>query len=122
FNLIVGITFGIVVVVIGFFFTILAVQKQKSFVLLRAVGAGRRYLGVSIIVQIAVTITLGILIGILFLWGASFASSESFPLTIETPQVALTSLIVLISSIAAGGFSVRRALKVDPTRAARGVV
>jgi putative ABC transport system permease protein len=122
FNLIVGITFGIVVVVIGFFFTILAVQKQKSFVLLRAVGAGRRYLGASIIVQIAVTITLGILIGILFLWGASFASSESFPLTIETPQVALTSLIVLISSIAAGGFSVRRALKVDPTRAARGVV
>jgi len=121
FNLIVGITFGIVVVVIGFFFTILAVQKQKSFVLLRAVGAGRRYLGVSIIVQIAVTITLGILIGILFLWGASFASSESFPLTIETPQVALTSLIVLIASIAAGGFSVRRALKVDPTRAARGV-
>jgi putative ABC transport system permease protein len=122
FNLIVGITFGIVVVVIGFFFTILAVQKQKSFVLLRAVGAGRRYLGASIIVQIAVTITLGIFIGILFLWGASFASSESFPLTIEAPQVALTSLIVLISSIAAGGFSVRRALKVDPTRAARGVV
>lgn len=122
FNLIEGITFGIVVVVIGFFFTILAVQKQKSFVLLRAAGAGRRYLGVSIVVQIAITIAVGILIGILFLWGASFASSESFPLTIEAPSVALTSLVVLISSIAAGGFSVRRALTVDPTRAARGVV
>jgi putative ABC transport system permease protein len=122
FNLIVGITFGIVVVVIGFFFTILAVQKQKSFVLLRAVGAGQRYLGLSIVVQIAVTITLGILIGVLFLWGASFASSESFPLTIETTQIVATSIIVLVSSIAAGGFSVRRALNVDPTRAARGVV
>lgn len=121
FNLIVGITFGIVIVVIGFFFMILAVQKQKSFALLRAVGASRRYLGLSIILQIAVTVSVGILVGILFLWGASLMSSESFPLTIETVSVALTSLIVLISAIAAGGFSVRRALKVDPTRAAQGI-
>lgn len=121
FNLIVGITFGIVVVVIGFFFMILAVQKQKSFALLRAVGASRRYLGLSIVFQIAVTVSVGILVGVLFLWGVSLMSSESFPLTIETVSVALTSLIVLISAIVAGGFSVRRALKVDPTRAAQGI-
>jgi putative ABC transport system permease protein len=120
FNLIVGITFGIVVVVIGFFFTILAVQKRKSFVMLRAVGSSRRYLGWSVLLQIIVTMVLGTLFGYVFLWGATFASSESFPLTINVAGIAVTSIAVLIASVIAGAFSLRRALAVDPAQAAVG--
>jgi len=120
FNLIVGITFGIVVVVIGFFFTILAVQKRKAFIMLRAVGSSGGYLGWSIVIQIVATMLLGIVLGFGFLWGASSASSESFPLTIDLVAVVATSLAVLIASIAAGVFSLRRALSVDPAQAAGG--
>ena len=120
FNLIVGITFGIVVVVIGFFFTILAVQKRKAFIMLRAVGSSRGYLGWSIVIQIVATMVLGIVLGFGFLWGASSASSESFPLTIDLEAVVATSLAVLMASIAAGAFSLRRALSVDPAQAAGG--
>ena len=38
FALIVGITFGIVVLVVGFFFQILTVQRKRSFTALRAIG------------------------------------------------------------------------------------
>jgi hypothetical protein len=40
FGILVGLTFIIGIVVIGFFFLILTVQKMKTFTLLRAVGAG----------------------------------------------------------------------------------
>ena len=39
FNILVAITFGIAVVVIGFFFLILTVQKQSTLTVLRAIGA-----------------------------------------------------------------------------------
>ena len=121
FNLIVGITFGIVVVVIGFFFTILAVQKQTSFALLRAVGAGRGYLALSIAIQIVVTITMGTAIALALLAATGRTSSPSFPLTIDVVAVAGTSLVVLVFSVLSGGFAIRRALRIDPVAAAQGV-
>ena len=69
FALIVGITFGIVVLVVGFFFLILTVQKLRSFVALRAIGAGVRIPGRSLIVQIALLVLLGSLLATAALLG-----------------------------------------------------
>jgi putative ABC transport system permease protein len=121
FNLIVGITFGIVIVVIGFFFTILAVQKQKSFALLRAVGATRTYLGISIAIQIAIIIAIGSGLAIGVLQVSGMASSPSFPLTINLGSALVTALIVLVASLLAGVFAIRRALRIEPVAAAQGV-
>jgi putative ABC transport system permease protein len=121
FNLIVGITFGIVVVVIGFFFTILAVQKQTSFALLRAVGSTRSYLAASIAIQIVVTIVTGTAIAISLLMVTGRTSSPSFPLAIDATAVAMTALVVLVFSVLSGVFAIRRALRIDPVAAAQGV-
>ena len=118
FNLIVGITFGIVIVVIGFFFTILAVQKRKSYALLRAVGASRPSLAGSIVLQIVMTVALGSILAIGFL--NLISGSLSFSLDVEPAEVLVTSAILLIASVLAGGFAIRRALRVDPVSAAQG--
>jgi len=121
FNLIVGITFGIVIVVIGFFFTILAVQKQSTFALLRAVGASRTHVAMSIAVQIGFTIVAGAALAIAVLSLAGLGSSASFPLSIDLSAALATAAIVLISSLIAGLFAIRRALRIDPVAAAQGV-
>jgi len=120
FNLIVGITFGIVIVVIGFFFTILAVQKQRSFALLRAVGASRRLLATAITVQVFITITIGTIIAIGVLALAAATSSDAFPLAVDTRSILITALAVIALSVLSGAFAIRRALSVDPVAAAQG--
>ncbi len=121
FALIVGITFGIVVLVVGFFFLILTVQKLRSFVALRAIGAGTGYLARSLIVQVVVLVTLGAVIGTGILWLATLGSNPAFPLTVNGRLVLTVSLAVLGSSILAGLLSVRRIARADPADAAQGI-
>ncbi|MEI2641755.1 MAG: ABC transporter permease [Candidatus Nanopelagicales bacterium] len=56
FGILVGLTFVIGIVVIGFFFLILTVQKLKSFTLLRALGASPRRLAGVVVQQITVVV------------------------------------------------------------------
>jgi putative ABC transport system permease protein len=120
FNLILGITFAIVVIVIGFFFTILAVQKQRTFALLRAVGTSRSTVAFGIVAQIVITTGLGIAGAVALLQVAVSMSGDGLPLTINPALVVFASLAVLLGSILSGAFAARRALEVDPMSAAQG--
>ena len=121
FTLIVGITFGIVVLVVGFFFLILTVQKLRSFVALRAIGASTGYLARSLIIQVAILVVLGSLIGSGILWLATLGSNPAFPLAVDGRLVLIVSVAVLGSSILAGLLSVRRIARADPADAAQGI-
>jgi putative ABC transport system permease protein len=120
FNLILGITFSIVVIVIGFFFTILAVQKQRTFALLRAVGTSRSTVAFGIVAQIVITTCLGIAGAVALLQVAVSMSGDGLPLSINPALVVFASLAVLLGSILSGAFAARRALEVDPMSAAQG--
>lgn len=122
FNLILGITFSIVVIVIGFFFTILAVQKQKIFALLRAIGMSNAAVALIIGIQIAITTILGIAAAVGLLFIATSTSGEGLQLTIDPIVVGSAALLVLAASLASGSFAARRAFQVDPTTAAQGGV
>ncbi|HEX4903580.1 MAG TPA: hypothetical protein VFV42_12260, partial [Acidimicrobiales bacterium] len=52
FQIILALAFGVVTLVVAFFFLILTVQKAKPLTLLRAVGAPTSYLVRNLIVQI----------------------------------------------------------------------
>jgi len=121
FALIVGITFAVVVLVVGFFFLILTIQKLRSFTTLRAIGAGTGYLASSLIVQIVVLVLLGSMLATAGLWVATLGSSASFPLTVDATLVAVVTVAVLVFSILAGLLSIRRIAKVEPAEAARGI-
>jgi putative ABC transport system permease protein len=120
FNLILGITFSIVVIVIGFFFTILAVQKRQAFALLRAVGTSRSTVAFGIVAQIAITTGLGIAAAVALLQVTVSMSGDGLPLSINPAVVGSASLAVLFGSILSGAFAARRALEVDPMSAAQG--
>jgi putative ABC transport system permease protein len=120
FALIVGITFGIVVLVVGFFFLILTVQKMRSFTTLRAIGAGTGYLAWSLIVQIVILVLLGSLLATVALWLATLGSNPAFPLSVDTRLVLIVTFAVLVSSVLAGLLSIRRIARAEPAAAAQG--
>jgi ABC-type antimicrobial peptide transport system permease subunit len=116
----VGLTFIIGIVVIGFFFLILTVQKMKSFTLLRAIGAGYRPARAGwwrcrsrswccLASAIAVALTLLAVRGL----------NSGIPVSLS-PSLVLggTVLAVLVFSLLAGLLSIRRISTIDPFTAA----
>jgi putative ABC transport system permease protein len=120
FTLIIGITFGIVVLVVGFFFLILTVQKLRSFVALRAIGASTGYLARSLIVQVVVLVLLGSLLASALLWVATLGATPAFPLSVDGGLVLTVTAAVLAFSALAGMLSIRRIARADPAEAAHG--
>jgi putative ABC transport system permease protein len=118
FGLLVGITFVIGVVVVGFFFLILTVQKLRTFTLLRATGASTGRLAGSVTGQIAVVILLASALAVALAWAALSALSTGLPVSID--PVVITGIVaaVMVASLGAGLLSVRRIAKLDPAAAA----
>lgn len=118
FGLLVGITFVIGVVVVGFFFLILTVQKLRTFTLLRASGASTRSLAGSVTGQIAAVILLASAVAVVLAWGALQGLSTGLPVEIDPVGTAGVVGAVLLASLAAGLLSVRRIAALDPATAA----
>ena len=118
FDLVVGITFVIVVVVIGFFFLILTVQKLRTFAMLRAVGATTGYLASSLAVQVVIMVLVGAAAATVLLGTAAVNSSAAFPLKVDPKLLGVATGAVLLFSLAASFLSVRRIARLDPAEAA----
>ena len=109
-----------VVVVVGFFFQILTVQKLPSFTVLKALGARPGSLAGSVLTQIAVMVGLGIVVGVTLLVGAVAGFSSTLTITTDPVLIATAGGAVLVSSLLAGLTSVRRIARKDPAAAAFG--
>ena len=118
FGILVGLTFIISIVVIGFFFLILTVQKMRVFTLLRATGASSGRLARSVIVQITAVVALSSAIAVLLVWGALKGASTGIPVSLSPTLVIGTVLAVWLFSLAAGLLSIRRIRSIDPATAA----
>lgn len=119
FSVILLITFSIVLLVIGFFFLILTVQKLRILVALRAIGATVGDLGRSLAVQVALVTGGGCAGGVLLLFLATSTSSASFPLSVDFALVLESTLAILAMAMVAGAFSLRRVARLDPAEAAQ---
>lgn len=118
FGILVGLTFIIGIVVIGFFFLILTVQKMRSFTLLRAIGASTGKLSAAVAVQIAVVVLVAGLIAVLLTYGAVQGLSTGIPVSLSPVLVLGTIGAVLVFSLLAGLLSIRRISAIDPATAA----
>ena len=118
FGILVGLTFVIGIVVIGFFFLILTVQKLKSFTLLRAIGASTARLSGVVAAQIAIVVLLAGLVAVLLTYGAVQGLSTGIPVSLSPVLVIGTVGSVLIFSLMSGLLSVRRIARLDPATAA----
>lgn len=118
FGILVGLTFIISIVVIGFFFLILTVQKLRVFTLLRASGASPGRLAGSVVFQITTVDLLASAVAIALVWGALKGTSSGIPVALEPQLTVVTVLAVWIFSMAAGLLSIRRIRSIDPATAA----
>ncbi|MBK6762224.1 MAG: ABC transporter permease [Micrococcales bacterium] len=118
FGILVGLTFIIGIVVIGFFFLILTVQKLKSFTLLRAIGAGPAKLSGVVALQITVVVLVASAIAVVLTLLAVRGLNSGIPVSLSPGLVGGTIGAVLIFSLLAGLLSIRRISQIDPFTAA----
>ncbi len=118
FGIILALAFMVVVLVVGFFFLILTVQKSKPLTLLRAIGAPASYLVKNLLAQIVIVMAAGVLLGVVLTLVVGAATTggaidvELDPGTV-IPTIGLLSVLALVGGLA----SVRRVLRIDPIRA-----
>lgn len=118
FGILVGLTFIIGIVVIGFFFLILTVQKMKSFTLLRAIGASSARLAAVVAQQITVVVLLASAIAVVLTLLAVRGLNSGIPVSLSPSLVVGVVVSVLVFSLLAGLLSIRRVTKIDPATAA----
>ncbi len=120
FGILVGLTFIIGIVVIGFFFLILTVQKMRTFTLLRAIGSPTGRLAGTVALQITVVVLGASVIAFALTVLAVRGIDTGIPATLEAPTVIGTILAVLVFSLLAGLLSIRRIARIDPASAVGG--
>jgi putative ABC transport system permease protein len=119
FWLLIGMAFGINVVVVAFFFLILTVQKRRVFLAIRALGAPTRYLASSVLTQVVVVVTAGTAVATGILGLAAATASPSFPIRVAPGLAAGVLVAALVCCLAATTVPVRRIASLDPAVAAR---
>ena len=118
FDLIVGIAFIVVVVVTGFFFLILTVQKVRALTTLRAIGAAPSYLASSLLIQVVAIVILSAALATGLLEVAALTSSAAFPIHVNGRLVVVATTAVLLSSLVTSLLPIRRITRLQPADAA----
>ncbi len=112
--------FIVVTIVTGVFFLILTVQKQRSLVLLRAIGAGRRDIVAPVLVQVFGVVGLGSLAGAAAASGLLRLARGTFGSSLDPTTTAVTIALIVALGLLASLGAVRRVLAVDPLDATTG--
>jgi putative ABC transport system permease protein len=110
----------VIPLVTGLFFLIVTLQKANSLTLLRAIGARTSVLTVSLLVQVAVVMGLGSLIGVAMYAPVSQAEIGSLTLRFDARAVIVWSSLLLVLGLCSALVSIRRVLRIDPLEATTG--
>ena len=117
FGVVLLLTYVVAMIVIGFFFLILTVQKRPTLTLLRAIGAPARRLVGALAVQVAAVVLGGLAIGSALAAVALTSSSTGIDARIEPGGLAATVVaLAVLATIACIGAS-RRIVRLDPVAA-----
>jgi putative ABC transport system permease protein len=118
FSTLVGTLVGIVIIMLTMYTTV--INRQKDFAVLRALGARRRDIGVTILFQGLMIAGLGSVLGFfllaLFLYGTMDSSLPTYmPLWLPPIHAAFTVVLCIVASLLA----MRRAIRIEPATAFR---
>lgn len=117
FNIIQGLAFIVVTLVVGIFFVILTVQKAGALTLLRAIGASSAELVRSLLVQVLLVMVAAIAVGAVLLYAASLGSSADFPISFDVGIVVSRGVALVALALLASLAAIRRVLRIDPIAA-----
>jgi len=117
FGLILALAFFVVILVTGFFFLILTVQKTQALTLLRAIGASTGYLLKNLLAQVVLVTVAGTALAGGLLVVAAATSSAGFRVTADPALIVTTGGAVLLLAIVASIGAIRRVTRLDPAAA-----
>ncbi|MDH3682618.1 MAG: ABC transporter permease [Acidimicrobiia bacterium] len=106
--------FIVVTIVTGVFFLILTVQKERSLVLLHAIGASRSDVVRPVLLQVLAVTGLGAGLGVGLAAGLLAATPETFGSSLDPITTILTVGFIVVLGVVASLGAVRRVLSVDP--------
>ena len=100
--------------VLGVFFYVITIQKQKQFGVLKAIGMKMSELTRYIMSQVLILSMIGVIIGNLLSVGMASMLPSSMPFILKTPMVVIISIVFIMISILTSFISIRKVAKVDP--------
>ena len=100
--------------VLGVFFYVITIQKQKQFGVLKAIGMKMSELTGYIMSQVLILSLIGVTIGNLLSVGMASMLPGSMPFFLRTPMVIIISIVFIVISLVTSLVSVRKVAKVDP--------
>jgi putative ABC transport system permease protein len=113
-NMILWVLVVISAAILGVFFYVITIQKQKQFGVLKAIGMGMSELTGMITSQVLILSLFGVIVGNLLAFGMASMLPSSMPFYLRLPIVAIISVVFVIISLCTSLVSTRKVAKVDP--------
>ncbi|EFO80892.1 permease domain protein [Oscillochloris trichoides DG-6] len=107
----------IVVLIVGSFFQIQTLQKVAQIGMLEAIGASSRLVIMTLLIQVMITMVLGLLIGGSIVWLMAQVLPASVPIVFSGSKISITIVALFASGPIASLVSARTILKIEPLRA-----
>ncbi|NLZ33777.1 MAG: ABC transporter permease, partial [Clostridiales bacterium] len=100
--------------ILGVFFYVITIQKQKQFGVLKAIGMKMSELAAYIIHQVLILSMIGVLIGNGLAIGMASMLPSSMPFNLEISSVIIISIVFMVICLLTSLVSIKRVAKVDP--------
>jgi len=100
--------------ILGVFFYILTIQKERQFGVLKAIGMHMSELSKMIAAQVFILAFTGMVVGNVLVIAMSMMLPKSMPFYLQGDKMLLISVIFLLISVGGSLVSTRRIAKVDP--------
>ncbi|MDO5292152.1 MAG: ABC transporter permease [bacterium] len=113
-NMIVWVLVVISAAILGVFFYIITIQKQKQYGVLKAIGMKMSEISTMIIGQVTLLACFGMVIANALVWGMSKVLPSGMPFYLEGKSAAVVSAAFMVIAIVSSLVSTRKVAKVDP--------
>ena len=110
----------IVAFVLGIFIYVLTIQKTSMFGVMKAQGISNVYIGMSVVVQTILLVTIGVATGMLLTFITTYFLSDLVPLATNILFYLIITAAFFLFALLGGLFSVKAVLKIDPLEAIGG--
>ncbi|MBX0328969.1 FtsX-like permease family protein [Oscillochloris sp. ZM17-4] len=107
----------IVVLIVGSFFQIQTLQKVAQIGMLEAIGASSRMVITTLLIQIMITLVVGLAIGGAVMWAMAQVLPATVPIVFSGTKITITILSLFAAGPAAAMVAARTILKIEPLRA-----
>lgn len=100
--------------IIGIFIFVMTLQKTALFGVLKVQGVPTSYLAKSVLLQTAVLAVVGVGIGLVITAVTVLFLPDSMPYATNYQRMGIFSILLIVSAMLGGAFSIRTIAKIDP--------